>query len=308
MPDVALLMPCALMLDRLLGEPPRYHPLVGFGRLAAWLEARLYGGAEVSPLGRMLRGGVALVLLLAMALGLSWPAWGEHPLARAWSLGLLTLCLGARSLEEHGERVALALERNALEEARAAVGCIVSRDVGALDREGVARAATESVLENGADAVFATLFWFLLLGAPGAVLHRAVNTLDAMWGYRTPRYLYFGRMAARLDDVMNYLPARLTALTYALAGRTVPALRCWRAQAGSWYSPNAGPVMAAGAGALEVRLGGAAQYHGGIKERPWLGEGPAPAAGDLRRALGLVQRGAWSWAALAALWWGVGHA
>jgi adenosylcobinamide-phosphate synthase len=191
--------------------------------------------------------------------------------------------------------VAQALAAGDLAAARERVGWMVSRDTAAMTGEDVARAAVESVLENGNDAVFGALFWFALAGAPGVVAYRLANTLDAMWGYRTARYLRFGWAAARLDDLLNYVPARLTALTYAAAGRFERALACWRAQAGAWESFNAGPVMAAGAGALGVRLGGAAVYHGAPKERPPLGEGDAPGARDIRRALALVRRGVWLW-------------
>jgi adenosylcobinamide-phosphate synthase len=164
-----------------------------------------------------------------------------------------------------------------------------------MDAQAVASAAVESVLENGNDAVFGALFWFLVAGAPGVLLYRLVNTLDAMWGYRTPRYLYFGWAAARLDDVLNFIPARLTALTYALIGHTRSALRCWRAQAGEWESPNAGPVMAAGAGALGVGLGGGAYYHGQWEERPALGAGPRPDATSIPAGLRLVRLGVILW-------------
>ena len=127
------------------------------------------------------------------------------------------------------------------------------------------------------------------------LLFRLANTLDAMWGYRTPRYLRFGWAAARIDDVLNALPARLTALTYAVLGNTRSALNCWRTQSAAWDSPNAGPVMAAGAGALQVQLGGAAIYHGVEELRPQLGEGAPAQARDIERALNLVYLGVLLW-------------
>jgi len=179
---------------------------------------------------------------------------------------------------------------------------IVSRDTADLDEEGISRATVESVLENGCDAIFGALFWFVLAGAAGAVLYRLANTLDAMWGYRTPRYRDFGWAAARLDDLLNWLPARLTALSYVAMG-TKPALawRCWREQAPNWKSPNAGPVIAAGAGALGLALGGPARYHGEWQPRPALGEGLAPRAEDIGRAVALVRRALWLWLGVIAL-------
>jgi adenosylcobinamide-phosphate synthase len=186
---------------------------------------------------------------------------------------------------------------------------MVSRDTQDLDAEGVARATVESVLENGNDAVFAALFWFALFGAPAVLLYRLANTLDAMWGYRNARYLHFGWCAARLDDVLNYVPARFAALGYALVGDTRHALRCWREQARRWYSPNAGPVMAAGAGALRLCLGGAARYDGVWKARPALGCGAVPEAKDIDRAIGLVRRATILWiVVICAALWGLQHA
>lgn len=211
----------------------------------------------------------------------------------------LYFAIGARSLAQHAAAVASALKDNGLEEARRNVGMMVSRDAGNLGETEIVRATCESVLENGNDAIFAAVFWFFVLGAPGAVLYRLANTLDAMWGYRNPRYRYFGWAAARIDDILNWIPARLTALTYTLLGKTRNARRCWATQSKHWYSPNAGPVMAAGAGALDVELGGSARYHGELKARPILGCGRPPQVADIARSVRLVQRGLALWVALA---------
>src|SRR5574343_533758 len=227
-------------------------------------------------------------------------AWLGPQAPFAVDVVLLYFSLGARSLTEHAAAIAGPLREGRLDEARQRVGWIVSRDTSALDAIGVATAGVESVLENGNDAIFGALFWFALLGGPGALLFRLANTLDAMWGYRTDRFNLFGRPAARIDDVLNYLPARLTALTYALLGRTGRALACWRAQAPAWESPNAGPVMAAGAGSLGVELGGAAIYHGELEIRHPLGEGPPPVAADLARAIRLIRHSLFLW--LAVFW------
>lgn len=295
-----LKLAAGLLADRLLGEPRRWHPLVGFGRLAKAIERGLrHEGAGALP--QQACGLLAWMLAVLPWAGLALWLRGLHPAAH-WvvDIALLWFALGGRSLVEHGEAVAAPLAAGDLAAARERVGWIVSRDTRALDAEGVARAGTESVLENGNDAVFGALFWFILLGGPGALLFRLANTLDAMWGYRTPRYLDFGRAAARLDDVLNWLPARLTALTYALLGNTATALACWRSQAAQWDSPNAGPVMAAGAGALAVQLGGSAIYHGRVEERPPLGKGPAADAASLRRAIRLVRHGMLAWLGAAA--------
>ncbi|MEW6413812.1 MAG: adenosylcobinamide-phosphate synthase CbiB [Pseudomonadota bacterium] len=290
----ALLVAAALVLDTLLGEPRRFHPLTGFGRLATWLEARLNAAGR----GQRRHGVAALALLVLPGVALAGWLQQQAAVGAAFSVVVLYAAIGLKSLHRHAEPVAAALARNDLDAARAGVSMMVSRDTTALDTEGVARATVESVLENGNDAVFGALFWFVVAGAAGALGYRLVNTLDAMWGYKTPRYLQFGWAAARLDDVLNFIPARLTALSYALLGRTRSALACWRAQAAAWDSPNAGPVMAAGAGALEVRLGGAAVYHGRTEVRPPLGQGAAPQGSDIARALGLVRRGAGLWLAL----------
>ena len=282
-----------VLLDRMFGEVSRWHPLVGFGRLAAGLEQRLNRGRARRAQGL---GAWALAVLPWVALA----AWLRDPGLVGWLLdvGLLYLALGGRSLAEHAERVAVDLRSGDLAAARQHVGWIVSRNTSALDSSGVAKACVESTLENGNDAVFGALFWFALLGGPGAVLFRLANTLDAMWGYKTERFLAFGWAAARIDDLLNYVPARLTALSYALCGRTRIALACWRRQAPVWESPNAGPVMSAGAGSLGLALGGPAIYHGQLEERPVLGAGRAAQAEDILRALSLVRRSLMLWLAV----------
>ncbi len=282
-----------VVLDRLLGEPQRWHPLVGFGALANAVEKMLNRGAWRRASGLL---AWALVVLPWVALAF----WGKRYDFFGWVVDafLLYLALGGRSLAEHGERVASDLAAGDLPAAREHVGWIVSRDTSELDESGVAKACVESTLENGNDAVFGALFWFILLGGPGAVLFRLANTLDAMWGYKTDRFLRFGWAAARIDDLLNYVPARLTALSYALLGQTRRALACWRKQAPVWDSPNAGPVMAAGAGSLGLALGGAAIYHGQIEERPVLGEGRAARGEDIPRALTLMRRTTALWLAL----------
>ncbi len=286
--DIFLMLCAAVFLDRWLGEPQRFHPLVGFGWLARRAEQLFYGTSHV-------RGVVAVCALLLPLAALA--AWLQSLaiIGTLSSVVLLYLAIAPRSLREHAERVSAACARQDLPAARSAVGMMVSRDTAELNEAGVARAAVESVLENGNDAIFSALFWFVVAGAPGVVLYRLSNTLDAMWGYRNARYNEFGWAAARLDDVLNFIPARLTALSYALLGHTHSAWQCWRIQAKHWESPNAGPVMAAGAGALQVYLGGSAIYYGIVSERPLLGCGGVVGYGDIPRAVRLVQRTLYLW-------------
>lgn len=298
--SIPLTVLAAVSLDRLLGEPHRFHPLSGFGNLAKRVEGIVYGVPELSPASRYLRGIVAVVLLLLPLVALAAILQQLAIFGVLFSVVLLYFAIAPRSLGEHAGRVAEAFAVGDLPAARQAVGMMVSRDTRQLDEEGVSRATVESVLENGNDAIFAALFWFVVAGVPGALLYRLSNTLDAMWGYRNARYNEFGWAAARLDDVLNFLPARLTALSYALIGHTRSALRCWRQQAPMWDSPNAGPVMAAGAGALQVKLGGAAIYHGQLEQRPELGCGNAAGAADIARAVRLVRHTLYLWLAVIA--------
>ncbi len=304
----------AVLLDGLLGEPRRWHPLVGFGHVAHRLEAWLNParGRAAAPRGRLLWGHTVGALAVVLAVGppvLAAAMLARYrPLAPLIAVALLYLVIGHRSLHEHAIAVERALRRGDLADSRRRVGAIVSRDTSDMDARRIAGATVESLLENGNDALFGALFWFLLTGVPGALAYRLVNTLDAMWGYRTERYRQFGWAAARLDDLMNFLPARLTALGYAAVGHAAAALRCWRLQAPAWDSPNAGPVMASGAGALQIRVGGGAFYHGYWQDRSTLGEGRPADIGDISRARRLVLRALLLWIAVAALigalrWW-----
>lgn len=296
-------VPIAVLLDRLFGEPPRFHPLVGFGVLASRMEAAMRCANESAAASRMKGFAAAALLLVPFVAAAAVLAAVPYLVA---DVLLLAFALGGRSLEEHARNVVHALNQGDVDAGRSALGRMVSRDTQELDGTAIARATIESVLENGNDAVYAALFWFGLLGAPGAVLYRLANTLDAMWGYRNERYLHFGRFAARLDDALNYIPARITALVYCLCGSIRSAYSCWRVQAPLWYSPNAGPVMASGAGSLCLQLGGGASYGGVWKDRPALGCGNDPLPQDILRALSLVRRGTWVWVALAsALRWGL---
>ena len=224
----------------------------------------------------------------------------HSPFSWLIEVALLYFSLGTRSLIQHAQNVYTPLMQSDIHSARQAVSLIVSRDTSRHDENEIVKATVESVLENGNDAVFGAIFWFVMLGGTGALLFRLANTLDAMWGYRTPRFLLFGWASARMDDGLNLIPARLTALSYAICGHTRSAIQCWRTQAGNWYSPNAGPVMASGAGALQIKLGGAAIYHGQLKQRPMLGMGEIANPQHIISAIGLVKRSLFLWCVLIA--------
>ena len=291
-----------LLIDHFVGEAKRWHPLVGFGNAASRLEK---AANPISDTDGKLRGLVCWALMvfipvLAMSLIVSQLSGLALLMVNAL---VVYFVVGLNSLAEHGRNVAVPLLAGDLPAARQQIAMMVSRDTDNLTEPQVASAACESVLENGSDAIFAALFWFCVLGAPGAILYRGANTLDAMWGYKTDRYRRFGWAAARIDDVLNWLPARLTALSYGLVGNFSSALTCARQQGGATDSPNAGYVMAAGAGALGIRMGGAAVYQGEEHQRPIFGMGPVAEATDIERVIGLVQRTSVLWLVFALGFW-----
>ena len=308
---LAALLTAGVLLDHWWGEVRRWHPLVGFGRLANAIERALNRWPARGVIGRI--AGLLAWMLAVMPLVLlaTWLCSLHAMAGLLLHVLLLYFSLGLRSLQEHTQPIAQALQQGDLDSARELTARIVSRDTVQADETDLAKAGVESLLENGNDAVFGTLFWFAVAGGPGALLFRLANTLDAMWGYRTPRWRCFGWAAARIDDAFNFVPARLTAVSYALLGNSRRAWRCWRTQAPAWSSPNAGPVMASGAGALGLALGGSARYHGVLEQRPPLGSGRPAEARDIGRAWRLVFGTTMLWlgvAWLVALMQGIFHA
>ncbi len=297
MSGFAALALTGLALDALIGWPaPLYrrigHPVTWLGRLIAACEARLNRGG---PARRLAGGALTTALCVALAAGAGLAAHlALRPLPCGWLIeGLLCWPLiAARAMWDHVAAVARPLARADLPAARRAVAMIVGRDVSRADAPAIARAATESLAENASDGIVAPLFWAALAGLPGIMAYKAVNTLDSMIGHRNARYLHFGRVAARLDDAANLIPARLTALLFALASRRpLAALKgAWR-EAGHHRSPNAGWPEAAMAHALGMRLSGPRTYGARVSDEPWLnGDAPDPDAAGLRAGLRLFAR------------------
>jgi adenosylcobinamide-phosphate synthase len=280
-----------LAADLALADPRRGHPVAGFGRAAGALERRLY--ADDARRGALFTA-VAVGLPTVLA-AVAERAVRRRPVAGALLTAAATWAvLGGTSLVREGQAMASHLEGEQLDAARHRLRNLCARDPSGLGPDELARATVESLAENTADAAVAPLVWGALAGLPGLVGYRAVNTLDAMVGYRNERYLRFGRASARLDDLVNLLPSRVTAgLTVLVAGRVggspAQALRVWRRDGGKHPSPNAGQCESAAAGALGVRLGGRNTYGSLVEDRPALGDGPAPRVGDVRRAARLAR-------------------
>ncbi|MFV2020010.1 cobalamin biosynthesis protein [Micromonospora sp. LOL_023] len=279
-------MAAGYALDTLLGDPRRWHPVAGYGRFAAAVERRMYrptrrAGAAYTAVA------VGAPLLAAAATSL---LTRQHPAARvALVAGATWAVLGGRTLRTESKVMARALRHGDVPAARRRLNHLCGRDPAALDAPELARATVESVAENTSDAVVAPLFWGAVAGLPGLVGYRATNTLDAMVGHRSPRYERFGTASARLDDVLNFVPSRLTGLAAvawapAVKGDRARAWRVWRRDRADHPSPNAGQCEAAFAGALGVRLGGRNVYFGRSEVRPYLGDGPHPSPRQIKRA------------------------
>ena len=273
-------------LDALLGDPRRGHPVALFGTVAAATERLVHRDSRA--VGSAYAG--ALCGALALAGAAASTALRGRPVARAALTAATTWAvLGGTSLRREAAAMDAHLQADDLEGGRHRLRSLCGRDAQQLDLDGLARATVESVAENTSDAVVAPLLWGAVAGVPGLLAYRAVNTLDAMVGHRSPRHARFGWAAARADDVANLLPARLTAvlavgLAPVVGGRPRAAWRAWRRDGGKHPSPNAGPVEAAFAGALGRTLGGRLAYDGRVEDRPLLGNGPGPGSADVARA------------------------
>jgi adenosylcobinamide-phosphate synthase len=271
----------AYAADLALGDPRRWHPVAGFGKLATRVERAAYAPSRA-------RGAVFAAALIGSA-ALAGELAARRLGRRAALLALTWTALGGRSLVREATRVAAALDAGELDAARATLPALAGRDAAALDERGIARAVVESVAENTGDAVVGPLLWAAVAGPAGAAGYRAANTLDAMVGRRDERYERFGWAAARIDDVLSWPGARAAA---ALAAACAPvaggspraAWRTLRRDGAAHPSPNAGRLEAAFAGALGVRLGGPLTYAGRAEHRPHLGDGREPTANDIRRA------------------------
>lgn len=275
--------------DAVFGDPRRFHPVAAFGSSAAALEKRLYADSQAA-------GAVYSAVLVGgtVALGVAVERVARrHWLVQALATGAATwVVLGGNSLATEGTSMGRELADGDLGAARGRLPNLCGRDASRLDTFGLARATVESVAENTSDAVVAPLFWGAVAGVPGLLGYRAANTLDAMVGHRSPRYLRFGWASARLDDLLNLLPSRLAAVLTVggapvVGGSATQALETWRRDASAHPSPNAGQVEAAFAGALEIRLGGRTVYSHGVEERPVLGHGGNPDSGHVTRAVEL---------------------
>jgi adenosylcobinamide-phosphate synthase len=267
MESVGVLIVCALLLDAALGEPAWLwsrlpHPAVLMGRLIGWLERRLNKGHQRRLRGLALAG---FLLLCGFLIGTALAAFGP-----VMEVVVAAILLAQRSLVQHVAAVATALRQN-LADARNSVAMIVSRDTSNMDASAVARAAIESGSENLSDGIIAPALWFLVGGLPGLVTYKFINTADSMIGYRTPRYEAFGWASARLDDLLNLVPARLTALLIALPTGQIE-LRSIRADARLHRSPNAGWPEAAMSRALGISLAGPRSYDGQLRDFPWVNE------------------------------------
>lgn len=284
-------------IDLFLGDPEGWwHPVRAIGRLIELLEQFLRKCFPKTKRGELTAGILLAAAVPAAAWAVSWgilfAAGKLHPALRFVIMCIMSWqILAARSLKTESMKVCRAMEAGDVEAARHAVSMIVGRDTAVLTKEGIIKAAIETVAENTSDGVIAPLCFLLAAGPVGGFVYKAINTMDSMVGYRNERYLWFGAAAARLDDAANWIPARLTALLMILAAFMLPgfdgrgAWRIWRRDRRCHKSPNSAQGEAACAGALGIRLAGDAWYFGKLQHKPTIGDDSRRVeAGDIRKA------------------------
>jgi len=290
----------ALWLEFKIGDPQHYwHPVAVFGRWAGWIERHCYQHRRRHGIFAWL---LTVLVPLFFLYEVHHQAWCLYePLGIAVDALLIWSCIGWKSLLQH---VGDVFDSTDIDTARATVSRIVSRDTTHMDREDIHRSALESLSENASDSVVAPMFMLMLFGPLGMVFYRMCNTLDAMWGYKNTRYYYFGQCTARIDDVLNWMPARLTACFYLLLASVKPKKEMI-SQAKSHVSVNAGWPETALACVLGIRLGGPVKRHGRWHDRPWMGSQSAKAITtyDVQRAM-LLTKGVFVTMVLLTLYFG----
>ena len=295
----------ALVVDHFIGEPTRFHPLIIFGNIANKLETKFNKGNHQ----QQFIGGLVTWCLLVLPLPLLY-------VLLLWLLPVYLILLvniyivywavALNSLNLHGMQIYNPLINNDLAQAQHYCSYIVSRDTSELDAQAISRATTESMLENGHDGVTATLIYFVIGGAPLVIIHRLSNTLDAMWGYRTEQFNYFGKFSARMDDLLGFVSGKITALLFTVIGlfngTGKQALINAYSQSQSYKSHNGGWVMASGATVMNVCLGGSAVYFGKTVNSPLLGQGEVVQSKHIKASLTLVKQAVVLWLLVVFIW------
>ncbi|MFZ5943607.1 MAG: adenosylcobinamide-phosphate synthase CbiB [Bacillota bacterium] len=273
----------AYLIDLIIGDPEKIpHPVVLIGTLISKLERILYN-PQHNDTRKFLYGAFLVILVSLIAYSFTWLLIYSlnsihYLLGLAASIWIISTTIAVKGLANAGAGIAKVLSKGNLSCARKELGFIVGRDTGELDEKEIIRGTVETIAENIVDGVTSPLFFALLGGAPLAIAYRAVNTMDSMLGYKNDRYLYFGRAAARLDDIINFIPARLTGLCISLVSLAIPgisgrnSIKILLRDARNHPSPNSGFAESAVSGALQVRLGGLNYYQGIPSQRPFIGD------------------------------------
>ncbi|MFZ7102598.1 MAG: adenosylcobinamide-phosphate synthase CbiB [Peptococcaceae bacterium] len=300
----------ALLIDLIVGDPPYVpHPVIYMGKLINLLEDFLYP-PEGSNLNKVFRGGLLVFIVICTVFAGSWVLLrllaALHPILKTLaSIWLISTTIAVKGLGEAGSRIRQLLVNKKIQEARKEVGLIVGRDTHNLDGKEIIRATVETIAENVVDAVTSPLLFAMLGGAPLALVYRAVNTMDSMLGYKNEKYLYFGKVAARVDDLFNLIPARLTGLVIVLISLILPgcsgvnSFKILRRDARRHPSPNSGFAESAVSGATGVQLGGLNYYQGIPSNRPHIGENITPlSTQSIKQTVGILYITALVWSCL----------